>query len=174
MTDAGVLEHEQPATTVPAKSTVMRPYTQQDIPALVALVTAVLPTLPTYAGLRVDEARVRFLLEQNQHNATFLCLVLCDSQSGTIIGGVAGYCTPTMFSFDTVATDTFLYVAPAYRTLRNTGRLIKAYVDWAKARKASLILATHTAGLGNDEKMAQLLGWYGFHHVGALYQWRQK
>lgn len=149
---------------------ILRHYGQQDVEEIVKLIKQELPKLPNYKGIEVDEARVRFLLQNNETNATFFCVVLCDSH--TIVGGIAAYCAPTLFSFATVAQDTFLYIKPDYRSLSNVRMLIKAYVDWASARGASLISASHTSGFKPDAMRALMLR-EGFEEVGKLYHLRK-
>jgi GNAT superfamily N-acetyltransferase len=160
-----VLHTKQPARS----GATVRRYKLKDIDAIWELVRTSLPLLPNYVGTVPDEKRVRFLLENNQNNGTFLCLVLCDAQDKPV-GGIGGYCTASMWSFDQVATDTYLYIKPEYRTLRNAMLLIRGYVQWAKARGAKLITGSHTAGF-RAEEMSVLLKKMHFKPVGMLYHY---
>jgi hypothetical protein len=39
-----------------------------------------------------------------------------------------------------------MWIEPEYRTYRSASMLVGVYVDWAKARGAKLIRASHTGG----------------------------
>lgn len=152
--------------------TTMRPYRKSDIEALCIIAREEIPKLPNYKNIVVIDKKVRFLFENNIDNAKFLCLVLCDSHQGNIVGGVVGYCGESLFSFDPICQDQFLWIDPEYRTLKNARKLINGFLEWAKARKPQLILASHTGGL-KSEKMDAMLQRQGFVPVGTLYQYRR-
>ena len=129
--------------------------------------------LPNYATCKVDKGRIQFLLDHNLTNdGQFVAFVLADERD-EVVGAILAYCAMLYFSWDMVAGDIFLYIVPEHRSLLNATLLLKAYTDWATARGAKLIQATHTGGL-NDRGMALLLGTLGFEPVGQLYHYRRK
>ena len=147
----------------------IRPYTLNDVPAMVALFEEALPHLPNYHNITVDPERMRNVLRSNVKNATFMAVLLV-TDKGEVVGGMAAQCTPLFFSLDTMASDTFLYIRESYRSLRDARRLLMAFVLWAKARRAKLIRASHTSGYD----IAPLLTRLGFKEVGKIYHWIDK
>lgn len=146
-----------------------RRFELRDTDALVEIVAREVPQLPNYRGIHVDRERVAFLLMNNWNNATYLIGVL--EAAGEIVGAVVGWCTPTIFSFENVSLDNFLWIDPRYRSLRSVGELIRAYKYWALARGAVIVGASFTGGL-KPELMDLLLKRHGFVPIGALYHLR--
>jgi hypothetical protein len=151
---------------------VCRPYTYGDIPKIVETVVREVPNLPHYRGIKVDPARVQFLLENSVGKETdFMARVLCDSH-GEVVGGIAAYCVTQLLSWDKVTGDVFLYIEPGeHRSIINALKLIREYAYWGKAQGASIIQATHTAGYRGDA-MNWLLSRAGFEKVGTLFHYR--
>lgn len=155
--------------TKDALVTHMRPFVEGDIDQIIDLVSEALPTLPNYKGMKVNAGRLRYVLTNNTaSNASFWCCVLIDE--GEVVGGMAAWASPTIFSFDTVCYDVFLYIKPEYRSLKRTNDLLRGYVAWAKARGASIIKASNTGGIDIAPIMVRL----GFVPVGTVYHWRDK
>lgn len=149
----------------------MRRYRLSDIDRLIEIVQKYLPELPNYKGTTVAPDRVRFLLENNIDNATFLCLVLTDEHD-QVVGGIGAWCSVLVYSWDTIASDLFLFILPEHRSLRNVLLLTRGYTEWAKQRGAKLITATHTGGF-KEEQMKKLLKREGYEPVGLLYHYRR-
>jgi hypothetical protein len=79
-------------------------------------------------------------------------------------------------SLDYVADDIFMWVEPKYRSYANVRRLVGAFVEWAEARGAKLIRASHSGGsFPKGSKEAQLydllLTRLGFKEVGSIYHY---
>lgn len=147
----------------------IRPYEKSDIPAIIKSVAEEVPKLPTYKNIKVADDRLNYLLTHNHGNASaFQCWLLIDKETKEIAGGSAGYCVPSMLSWDLIATDTFLFVYPEWRTLRHCLMLMTAYKEWAKARGAKTIIATHTSGL-RPEAFSEVMRRQGYDEIGR--QW---
>jgi len=149
--------------------TTIRKYTEKDIPVIIDMVSRYVPRLPNYQGVVVDPARIKFLLEHNVTNEGQFTVRVLVSGAGQVVGGIGAYCVPLTFSWDMVTCDIFILVDEAWRTLERTQQLYKAYIEWAVARGAKIIQASHAGG-HRDEAMARLLDGIGFKQVGSLYQ----
>jgi GNAT superfamily N-acetyltransferase len=152
----------------------LREYTKADIHQIVEAVYDHLHELPNYSRMTVSKDRLSYLFTHNLNNVgSFNMWVLVDEQN-QVQGGGAGYCVPGMTTWDLMANDVFLYVKKEHRSLQATMRLIKAYKDWAIARGAKIISASHTGGMfpegSREEKLYdELLKRLGFDCVGKLY-----
>lgn len=140
-----------------------------DIPAVVELIAQEVPALHAYQGLSVSKKRIEYVLENNLTNASFMCVLAIGG--GKVVGGVAAMVTMLAFSIDAVAQDLFFFVKPEWRSLYTANQLIDRYVTWARARRAVLITASHTAGV-ESERMEKLLTRRGFEVVGQNYHLR--
>ena len=156
-----------------SKNTTLRRYAMGDIPYIVDVAAREVPKLPNYAGVVVDRSRIQALLEQNVNNDGYFMTFLLVNDYGDIVGGIGAYCVTMAFSWDRVTNDVFLFILPEWRTLPNAQKLIRAYLSWGLARKATIIGATYTGG-GNDDGMDRLLKSVGFEPIGKLYHYRQR
>ena len=156
------------------KALTIRTYKAKDVPIALDMLMNALPQLPNYAMITADRARIEYVLRNNIDNAvSFAGWVVCDTQD-IPRGCGAGWCVKSLMSNDLVADDVFLWVEPEYRTLRNANLLIQTYVEWAKARGAKLIRASHTGGsfqpgTKDYELYNALLERQGFKPVGTVY-----
>lgn len=155
------------------KNTTLRRYGMSDIPYIADVAAREVPKLPNYAGVVVDRSRVTALLEQNVNNDGYFVTFLLVNDVGEIVGGIGGYCVTMAFSWDRVTNDVFFFILPEWRTLPNALKLMRAYLNWALARKATIIGATYTGG-GNDEGMDRLIRSIGFEPIGKLYHYRPR
>ena len=162
-----MIQEKEPARR--ALVATLRRYELRDTPQIVDIVAREVPLLPNYKGISVHRERVEFLLLNNQRNSVYHCNVLVDGSE--VVGLVVAYCSPTIFSFDTIAIDNFLWIAQAYRSLRSVGELIRGYKEWAHARGAVITAASFTGGI-KPELMDMLLRRHGFTRIGALYHLR--
>ena len=157
----------------------LRMYQQRDVGRLINLLMQAVPQLPNYKMLEPDRDRIAYLLNHNIGNASAFCgWVLCDSHD-TVQGGGAGWCVMSLVSKDIIADDAFMWVESEYRSYRSAAMLVNAYVDWAKARGAKLIRASHTGGSfpkGTREGKLYdaLLSRLGFKEVGSVYHYSPK
>lgn len=163
----------------PAKETrelTLRPYQPRDIPRMVEIIMNAIPQLPNYQMITPDPDRIRYVLEHNATGGTaFAAWVLCDSHD-RVQGGGGGWCVMNIMSTDMVADDIFMWIEPEFRSLPAVFRLVNAYVEWAKARGAKLIRASHTGGSfkkGSKEQELydKLLRRLGFEEVGSVYHY---
>lgn len=158
----------------PNKELTLRTYQLKDLPRMLDIIMEYVPQLPNYATIKCDRSRVEYVLRHNIDNAAaFCCWVVCDTHD-EVQGGAAGWCVMSLLSKDLVADDVFMFVLPEYRTLRNANMLLVAYKEWAQARGAKLIRASHTGGSfrpGTKEYdlFNALLTRQGFKPVGTIY-----
>ena len=136
-----------------------------------------IPQLPNYKMVTPNRERIRYVLTHHIDNGTaFGGWVLCDSYD--VPQGIgAGWCVANILSLDLTADDIFMWVEPEYRTYRNVAKLVHTYLEWAKARGAKLIRASHTGGsFPKGSKEARLyhalLTRFGFNEVGSVYHLR--
>jgi GNAT superfamily N-acetyltransferase len=151
--------------------TYVRRYAADDIPRIIEICTAEIPKLPNYKGVVVDPSRIKFMLDQNVDNDGYFMIWLLEDDHGKIVGGIGAYCVTMAFSWARVCNDMFFFIEPEYRSLPNALKLMTAYRDWAIARKATIIGATHTGG-GNENGMDKLIRMVGFEPIGKLYHYR--
>ncbi len=151
----------------------VRRYEARDVLYLVKIIGEEVPKLPNYKGVVVDPERVRFLLQQNLNNdGYFAGFLLVTDPGDVIVGGIAAYCVTLVFSWDRLVGDMFLFIRPEWRTLPNATKLVKAYIDWGKARKAAIITASHTGGT-HETGMDLFLKGMDFQPIGKLYHYRR-
>jgi hypothetical protein len=150
------------------RKTHLRRFTETDIPDLVKAACVFVPMLPNYKGASVDPTRIEFLLRNNLTNDGAITVFILLNDAEELVGGIMAYCVPLLFSWELVTNDVFLYIVPEYRSILNLQKLTLAYRDWAIARRAKLIQASHTGGL-HEEGMERYLKSIGFEPVGKLY-----
>lgn len=156
------------------KELTLRLYQPRDIPRLIDMFMTAIPQMPNYAMITPEPLRIEYVLRHNiQNAASFAGWVLVDSDD-TPQGAAAGWCIQNIMSFDLVADDVFMWVEHEWRTLKSAGMLLRTYIEWAEARGAKLIRASHTGGTwpkGSREYdlFDKLLKQYGFTEVGSIY-----
>lgn len=156
------------------KELTLRTYEKKDIKRIIDMVLYAIPRLPNYAMITPNKERIEYVLVHNINNArSFAGWVLCDSLD-VPQGMGGGWCVQNLMSLDLVADDVFMWIEPQYRTYRNVGKLIKVYVEWAQAKGAKLIRASHSGGsFPKGSKEAELynalLNRLGFEEVGSIY-----
>jgi GNAT superfamily N-acetyltransferase len=172
----GSLNSSPQTDTKTDKELTLRLYQARDIPCLIDMIMNAVPQLPNYAILTPDRVRIKYLLDHNIQNAYSFCgWVVCDSHD-VPRGCGAAWCVMSLVSQDIIADDAFLWIEPEYRTYRSAAMLFNAYLEWAKARKAKLIRASHTGGsFPKDTKEGKLfdalLRRMGFKEVGSVYHY---
>lgn len=150
----------------------IRRYTADDIPRIIWLAKRYIPELPNYKGVTVHEDRVKFLLEQNTNNDGAILLNVLVNNTNQVVGCIAAYCVTLLFSWEQVTNDIFLFIEPEWRTTKNAKGLVETYIEWAKARKVSLICASQASGYRGPE-LERFIKSFGFEEVGKLYHLRQ-
>lgn len=158
------------------KELTLREYQMRDVPRIVEIICNAMPQLPNYKMITPEPKRIQYVLENNIANGSaFACWVMCDSHD-RVQGGGGGWCVMNLMSYDMVADDIFMWIEPEYRSLPAVFRLVHTYVDWAKARGAKLIRASHTGGSfkkgsKDAELYDKLLKRLGFDEVGSVYHY---
>jgi GNAT superfamily N-acetyltransferase len=159
-----------------SKDVTLRSYQPRDVPRLIKMFMGALPQLPNYAMITPDPERIEYVLVHNINNAAaFAGWVVCDSHD-VPQGAIAGWCVKNIMSQDLVADDIIMWVEHEFRTLRTANMLIQTYVEWAQARGAKLIRASHTGGSWAEDSKEYmmfdaLLRRHGFKEVGSVYHW---
>lgn len=151
------------------KEVVFQAYRAQDVPEIARIVCEEIPKMPAYKDLKTSPRRVEYLLNHNLTNAEFMCVVVWGGDK--IVGGVAGQTAMLAFSEDKIAIDLFLFVQSEHRSPYVAGVLIETYTKWAKARRCTLITASHRSGEGL-EGMERLLRRHKYELVGSNYHLR--
>lgn len=150
--------------------TEVRRFAKGDIDHIVTIAMQEVPKLKHYETIKIEETRIRFLLENNMNDEGAFCAFVLVDLEGNIIGCIAAYCVTQLISWDKSTGDIFLFVDPKWRSMINAVKLISAYVNWAKRRNAKLIQATHTSGYGGEAFDTLLRKHCGFEVVGTLYR----
>jgi GNAT superfamily N-acetyltransferase len=152
----------------------LRSYAPTDIPRVLDLIMVALPQLPNYSMIVPDRDRIKYVLKHNVDNAeAFGGWVLCDTHD-EVYGFGGAWCVRSLMSLDFVADDIFMWVEPEYRSYANVRKLVLHYVEWARAKGAKLIRASHTGGSfpkgsREAELYHELLTRLGFDEVGSVY-----
>lgn len=155
--------------TIDKKATHIRRYLEKDIEYITEVAAREIPLLPNYKGIKVDRARIKFMLQNSVTDESGFMVHLLVDKDDKPIGGVAGYCVTQLLSWDKVTSDVFLFVLEEYRSLSNAMKLIKTYKEWAIRRDAKMICASHVGGYRSDAMDALLLR-EGFTSIGTLYR----
>jgi len=169
-------ENAQGESSGTGRELTLRALRIEDIPQMVQLAVEGLPQLPNYRMITPVPERIEYLLRNNIQNAASTQIwVMCDAHT-VIQGGGGGWCVPNLLSYDMVADDIFMWIRPEYRTFKSSALLIRTYLDWAKARGAKLIRASHTGGSwpkgSKEEKMfSLLLQKFGFKEGGTIFHY---
>jgi GNAT superfamily N-acetyltransferase len=151
--------------------TYVRRYAESDIPSMIDVAEREIPKLPNYKGVKVDRGRIKYMLDNNINNDGYFMVFVLVNDLQEVVGGLAAYCVTMAFSWDRACNDMFFFILPEWRTLPNALKLMRAYRDWALARKAIIIGATYTSGW-NDKGMDKLIRMMGFTPIGGLYHYR--
>jgi GNAT superfamily N-acetyltransferase len=95
-------------------------------------------------------------------------LVLIAEQDGEVIGAIAGVVIELWFSPTKVAQDFGLFICPEHRGGMHAVRLIKRYIEWAKAQGATAVEMGINTGV-QVEQTGKLLHHLGFTQVATLH-----
>ena len=153
------------------KDAEMRPYQAKDIPVLCAMAEKFVPEMPSYIGITVDKDRFAYLLRHHEKNSqSFAGWVLVD-ENDLPIGLIGGTISPSFLSHDKIANDSWLFVLPGWRTMKNGNKLVSAYKSWALKMGATLIRGSCSGGY-RPEEMRAFMKRNGFELVGDLFHIR--
>lgn len=168
-----MIDYSKHFDTIPeTKATELRPYNKGDIPILCEAAARFIPELPNYEGITVDKTRLDFLMKHNYGNTgSFQCWVIVDKDD-VPVGAAAGYCVAGMITWQMIASDTWLFILPGWRCMKNFAKLMEAYRAWALARNAVIIQASQQGGYGTPEVWDKLMDKQGYKKTGSLYHLR--
>ncbi len=140
-----------------AKTTI-RPATHDDLGPLMDIAAAMHAESPRFSRLRFSTPKVMQLFLMLIESPD--CLLLVADRDGAVIGGMAGMVTPHWFSDDLVSNDYGVFLLPDHRGGMTAARLVRGYIDWAKARGAKMIQLGISTGVQTEETVAlyQALG----------------
>lgn len=143
----------------------VRRYMLKDIDAISKLVCAQVPLMPEYRTVTIDPSRVTFLLTNNLTNeGVFMARVLCDSNTDTVRGCLFASCDSPLFSWDKIASVSFIVFDPAWRTQFNTEMLINIFVKWARLRNPKSIQLLRTEDFTHPD----------FNCIGNLFEYNME
>lgn len=166
------MDYEAHFARVPeVKDAALRPYSGRDIPMICKMAERFVPELPSYIGITVDVDRIAYILRHHEKNSqSFAAWVLVD-ENDLPIGLIGGTIAPSFLSHDKIANDTWLFIIPGWRTMKNANRLVSAYKAWALKMGAALIRGSCSGGY-RPEEMKAFMKRNGFELVGDLFHIR--
>jgi len=136
----------------------------QDIPAIIEIARG-MHDESSYAPLRFDG---RWLAANLQHMLDNGQGLFCATLEDVVVGGIICYTDRTIFSLDLVAFEHVLYLAPEHRRGRLALRLVKKFIDWAKAKGCVQIRPGVTTGdVGKNAVLLYKAA--GFQQVGETF-----
>ncbi len=136
----------------------IRDAVEADIPTLLGL-GAMMHQESIYAAYHYDRSKVEDLMRAMIFSRYGLLFV--SQENGVIQGGFMGSINPHWFGSDLVASDFALFLAPEHRNGRTGLRLVKHYIEQAKAKGASQIMLSNSTGV-ELERVASLYESMGF------------
>ena len=148
----------------------IRPAVVQDVLHL-AEIGRVLHEQSSFAGMAYDpDASASYLLSLivNTNPAIDYFVYVAENDAGEVVGGMAGYCAKSWFGPDRTASDISLFIIPEARGGMTAVRLVKAYIEWAKAHGARQIrpgVSTGAIGSAAEGLYSRL----GLSRVGSLF-----
>lgn len=84
---------------------------------------------------------------------------------GDIVGAIVAVVTEMYMSHTTIASELAWFVSKAYRGKPSSLKLVFAYEDWAKSKRAQYIGMGDIQGISNLEKLYTRLGYKKFESV---------
>lgn len=143
----------------------LRAATLEDIPGILVLGRQ-MHAESWYGYLPFDEEKVAALMGNLiAHEFGFAQVI---EQDGEIVGGLAGMIGEFWFCHERIASDFALFVTPGRRGSIGAVRLVKEFIEWAKANKAEVSLAVSTGV--RIQETGELYQALGLTHVGGVYK----
>lgn len=140
----------------------------EDIPQLVEL-GQLMHTESQFKQYSFNSGKVAHLIEYLITNADGIVLVAVEQDE--IVGGFIGSIAEHYFGFDRYSFDFALFVKPESRNSTAGIKLLRAYVDAAKANGVNEILIGNSTGVESD-RVEKLYGRMGFTRYGG--NWRMR
>ena len=146
----------------------IRPADVQDAIPLAEL-GKVLHQTSAFAGMTLDlDKSASYLISLILNTSGDYFVWVAENDAGEVVGGMAGYCVPSWFGPDKLASDISLFIKPEARGGMAAVRLIKKFIEWAKERGAKQI----RPGVSTGEIGSAAEGLYsklGLSRVGSLF-----
>jgi len=166
------MDYEAHFSRVPeSKDTRLRPYQVRDIQMLTMMAERFVPELPVYEGIKVDKERFSYLLRHHVTNSQSFAGWVVTDENDLPVGCMGATIVSSFLSHDKIANDTWLFVLPGWRTLKNGNKLVEAYKAWGLKMGAVLIKGSCTGGYRPDE-MSMFMKRLGFTPIGGLFHIR--
>jgi hypothetical protein len=146
---------------VSKKEFLIQRYCEADIPEMIASIKQFMQEkredgyVNHYADIDFCEEKLYSLLTSNLDNVEFFTNIVRD-ESGKIVGGLCGYVTEYVFSYERVAVEQLLYFDPAQSNVKTLLELLKTFIEWAERRKVREV-QIHTSTGFKPEKFALLM-----------------
>ena len=144
---------------------IIREAQHRDIPRMEELGQILWAETPHYKCFNYNPIKVRAYIEwMLNHRETAIAIV--GEDNGVVQGGFLGFVQEHFFGSDKQAYDSITFVDPEYRGTLLGYRLMKRYVEEAKARGAKQILLGNTTGI-NYKSVMGIYKKMGFSQVGG-------
>ncbi len=138
----------------------------EDIPQMLALGVE-MHAESMYAPFEFDHSKVADLMTALIQTNAGICIVA--EVEGEILGGFIGSVYPHWFGNELQASDYALFIAKRHRQGSTAGRLIKEYIQQAKAQGAKQIMLANSTGY-EPERVARLFEVFGFKRRGYVFE----
>lgn len=138
--------------------TTIRAATHDDLGPLMDIAAAMHAESPRFSRLRLSTPKVMQLFLTLIESPA--CLLLVAERGGAVVGCIGGFVGEHWFSDETVAQDYGVFLLPSHRGGMTAARLVRGYIDWAKAKGAKMIQLGISTGVQTEETVAlyQALG----------------
>lgn len=98
-----------------------------------------------FFGVDIDDTKVYKWIKDCENNQDrYIKVVTTDT--GHIVGGIAGYLSTYTFSSGYLATDLLVYLEPSFKSLRMLNELVDGFVSWAQQQGATEVMISTSTG----------------------------
>lgn len=148
----------------------IRSFFREDIDTCIELARDMV-TESSYRDIPFHEAKMRSTFNYILYNPTqAFCFVACDDNN-KVVGGILGYISEYIFSFEKVVSDYVLFLHPSVRGTLCAARLVKEYTRWATEHGAMKAVLGITSEV-EEERTGRLYEALGYRRCGAIYSRR--
>lgn len=145
----------------------IRNATREDLPALVDLSRQMVQESPRYSRLTFAPWKLEHLLGALIDSPDGFVMVA--DLEGELVGVMAAMVSDHWMAVERMASDFGLFILPGYRGGTSAMRMVRAYLEWARARGAAEI----TLGISTDVQSEQTARFYqslGLRQFGFLFE----
>lgn len=143
----------------------IRPHTLQERDEIVEVVKYALKEsrangyTSNFFHVDIHEKKLYQWIKDSETNPHMYLRIVLD-EGGKIVGGIAGFITPYVFSYEFLAQEQITYLAPTVKDPRVVIRLIKGFVDWADENEAVEVMISTSTGYKTAKfmKLAERMG----------------